>query len=101
MATEKKEFKFSLPKYVYGQVYKAYLVSGKKKVFNVHNIKAQTWYYVLNKLKKEGKIKDFEIGDTEATAFDVIVKGFNSKDLWYEKYIAAIEQNLKEEKAIA
>lgn len=104
MTTEMKKrnenYDFSFPKFVYAQVFKAYLVSGKKKVFSVHHLKAQTWYNVLNKLKKEKMIKDFAMGNTEKTAFDIIIKGFNEKKLWYENYVRAIEKSfLKEQKS--
>lgn len=98
---ENKHYKFNLVKYVYGQLYKGYLASGKAKLYKVHHIKAQTWYYALKKLVEEGKVKDAQLGETEDTACSVVVEGFNDneKDMWYKPYLKAIKENYEKEVA--
>ena len=91
--------KFNLVKYVYGQLYRGYLESGKSKEYTVTNLKAQTWTYVLKKLQSEKKIENFEIGNTYETAFDVKVKGFEEKDMWYKPYLNAIKKSVESEVA--
>lgn len=98
---EKQNKRPSLVTYVYGQVYRGYLESGKANAFKITNINVRKWNKILGWMKKNQYIVDFEMGDTIETACDLYVAGFNEKDLLYVGYLKAIERNMKAEQEVA
>ena len=94
--TDKK--KTSLVTYAYGQVYRAYLESGKKRKFKITNIHVREWRKILGWMKKHEYIIDFKLGETIETACELEVEGFNEKNLIYKNYLKAIERNFEAEK---
>lgn len=97
MTKETKQNKKSFVTYAYGQIYRAYLDSGKQAKFTITNIHVREWKKILGWLKKNEYIVNFKLGDTIETACELQVEGFNEENLIYENYLKAIERNrLKE-----
>lgn len=81
--------------YVYGQIYSGFLQSGKTKVFLIENVHVREWKNILEYLKRENHIADYAMGESVEDAGKLVVKGFNTKNLIYKKYLKGIEKNLK------
>lgn len=99
-ATEQKQDK-SYVTYVYGQIYRGYIESKKKRKFKITNIHVREWRKILGWLKKNEYIVDFKLGDTIETACELEIKGFNSKNLLYKKYLEGIDKNMAKENGAA
>lgn len=91
------EKKFNKVSYVYGNVYRAYLDSGKSDHFLLKNVRVREWGGILYWMKKNNYIQDFVYGDTLETAGECAISGFNEEDKIYTKYLNAIEKNFLNE----
>lgn len=81
--------------FVYGQIYAAYVQSGKKQYFIIENLNVRSWRNILEWLKKQGCIRDYVLGDKIETACKLIIQGFNEDKKIYGKYIAGIDKKLQ------
>ena len=81
--------------FVYGQIYAAYVQSGKKQFFIMENLHVREWRNILEWLKRKQFIKDYALGDKIETACKLVVQGFNEDEKIYQKYLAGIDKNLQ------